>query len=73
MSPKNKMLIQSTGVYSMHNWGSRTNGPQGIWGYRGYGSQHVLIPGIAVGDRGAYYSILYHTGTIPYYAILFHK
>ena len=65
----------------MHNWGSRTNGPQGIWGNRGYGSQHVLIPGIAVGDRGAYYSILFHTmpyysilyHTIPYYAILFRK
>ena len=41
----------------MHNWGSRTNGPQGIWGNRGYGSRHVLIPGIAVGGRGAYYSI----------------
>ena len=54
----------------MHNWGSRTNGPQGIWGNRGYGSQHVLIPGIAVGDRGAYYSILCHI--MPYYAILFH-
>ena len=59
------MLIWSTGAYRMHNWGSRTNGPQGIWGNRGYGSQHVLIPGIAVGDRGAYYRI-------PYYAILFH-
>ena len=64
----------------MHNWGSRTNGPQGIRGNRGYGSQHVLIPGIAVGDRGPYYSILCHTipyysilcHTIPYYAILFH-
>ena len=54
----------------MHNWGSRTNGPQGIWGNRGYGSQHVLIPGIAEGDRGAYHSILCHT--IPYHAILFH-
>ena len=54
----------------MHNWGSRTNGPQGIWGNRGYGSLHVLIPGIAVRDRDAYYSILCHT--IPYYSILYH-
>ena len=29
----------------MHKWGSRTNGPQGIWGNRGSGSQHVLVPG----------------------------
>ena len=54
----------------MHNWGSRTNGPQGIWGNRGYGSQHVLISGIAVGDRGAYYALLFHA--MPYYSILCH-
>ena len=64
------MLIYSTGAYPIQNWGARTNGPQGIWGNKGYGSQHVLIPGIAIGDRGAHYSILCHT--IPYYAIPFH-
>ena len=25
--------------------GARINGPQGILGNRGYGSQHVLVPG----------------------------
>ena len=28
----------------MHKWGSRTNGPRGIWDSRGSGSQHVLVP-----------------------------
>ena len=38
-----KDLRTGTGAYPMHKWGSRTNGPQGIWGNRGSGSQHVLI------------------------------
>ena len=29
----------------MHKWGSSTNGPQGIWGNRGYRCQHILVPG----------------------------
>ena len=42
----------------MHKWGSKTNGPQVIWGNRGYGSQHVLVPGInepwTVGTKGPF-------------------
>ena len=29
----------------MHKWDSRTNGPQGMWGNKGSGSQHVLVRG----------------------------
>ena len=70
----------------MHKWGFRTNGPQGIWGNRGSGSQHVLVCGTngpydgwderVVSSSGAYglYGIQHIWSTMHiYYAILFHK
>ena len=42
----------------MHKQGSRTNGPQGIWGNRGSGCQHVLALGQmglrTVGTKGPF-------------------
>ena len=72
----------------MHIWGSRTNGPQGIWDYRGYGSQHVLVPGTTglktVRKKGPFEALghmaclvfitfgILCAFTIPYYSILCH-
>ena len=58
----------------MHKWGSRTNGPQGIWGSRDSGSQHVLVPGTneALGHMTymgfSTFGVL-RTFTMPYYSI----
>ena len=63
---------------------SRTNGPQGIWGNRGYGSQHVLVSETTglrtVGTKGPFEALghiacmvfitfgVLCTFTMPYYS-----
>ena len=69
------MLIEGTGAYPMHKWGSPTNGPQGIWSNRGYGSQHVFHTTVLLCTI-LYYQTMPHyilpvlvCHTMPYYSI----